>query len=139
TIASIQFDPEKQPLAKDRLIAMLPLQPGQPFSSVTVRDAIQRLYATGEYADSAVDATLGPSGVTLKFLTKPSYFVGHVGVNGVPEPPNEGQLVVATRLQLGAEYSETDLNRAVERLVDVARRNGLYNATVKPKIAFDSN
>jgi outer membrane protein insertion porin family len=139
TIASIQFDPEKQPLATDRLIALLPLRTGEPLRSASVRDAIQRLYATGEYADIAVDATLGASGVNLKFLTKPSYFVGHVGVNGVPEPPNEGQLVVATRLQLGAEYSEGDLNRAVEHLVDVAKRNGLYNAMVKPETTFDAN
>jgi len=139
TIASIQFDPEKQPLATDRLIAMLPLRPGEPLRGATVRDAIQRLYATGEYADIAVDATLGASGVNLKFLTKPSYFVGHVGVNGVPEPPNEGQSVVATRLQLGAEYVEADLNRAVEHLVDLARRNGLYSAMVKPQTTFDTH
>ena len=139
TIASVEFDPEKQPLAKDQLIALLPLRPGEPFSSASVREAIQRLYATGEYADIAVDAALGAAGVTLKFLTKPSYFVGHVRVIGVPEPPNEGQLVVASRLQLGGEYSAGDLNRAVERLVDVARRNGLYKAMVMPETRFDSN
>jgi len=139
TIASIQFDPAKQPLATEQLIAMLPFHTGEPMRSARVQDAIQRLYATGEYTDIAVDATLGAAGVNLKFLTKPSYFVGHVGVNGVPEPPNEGQLVVATRLQLGAEYSEADLNRAVEHLVDVMRRNGLYNAMVTPQANFDLN
>jgi outer membrane protein assembly complex protein YaeT len=139
TIAGIQFDPVKQPLPTDQLVALLPLRLGDPLTNSNVRDAIQRLYATGEYVDIAVDASLGTSGVSLKFLTKPSYFVGHVGVSGVPEPPNEGQLVVATRLQLGTEYSEADLNRAVEHLVDVARRNGLYSATVKPQTAFDLN
>jgi outer membrane protein assembly complex protein YaeT len=139
TIANIQFDPAKQPLATDQLIALLPLRPGEPLRSSSVRDAIQRLYATGEYVDIAVDATLGGSGVNLKFLTKPSYFFGHVAVNGVSEPPNEGQMVVATRLQLGAEYSEADLNRAVEHLVDVARRNGLYNVMVKPRPEFNLN
>ena len=139
TIASIQFDPAKQFMPTDQLVALLPLRPGDTLSSSGVRDAIQRLYATGEYVDIAVDASLAASGVNLKFLTKPSYFVGHVGVSGVPEPPNEGQLVVATRLQLGTEYSEADLNRAVEHLVDVARRNGLYSAMVKPQTAFDSN
>jgi outer membrane protein insertion porin family len=139
TIASIQFDPGKQPLPTDQLLNMLPLRPGDTLSNSSVREAIQRLYATGEYVDIAVDASLGTSGVSLKFLTKPSYFVGHVGVSGVPEPPNEGQLVVATRLQLGTEYSEADLNRAVEHLVDVARRNGLYHAMVKPQTAFDRN
>jgi outer membrane protein assembly complex protein YaeT len=139
TIASIQFDPEKQPLATDQLVALLPLRLGEPLHNSSVRDAIQRLYATGEYVDIAVDAILGASGVNLKFLTKPSYFVGHVAVNGVSEPPNEGQLVVATRLQLGTEYSEADLNQAVQHLVDVMRRNGLYNVMVKPQTSFDLN
>ena len=138
TIASIQFDPEKQPLAADQLIALLPLRVGDRLSSAAVRDAIQRLYGTGEYADIAADASLGPTGVTLRFLTKPSFFVGHVSVNGVAEPPNQGQLVVTTGLQLGAEYSAGDVDRAVERLVDVVRRNGFYNATVMPRAAFNS-
>jgi outer membrane protein insertion porin family len=137
TIASIQFDPEKQPLATNLLISMLPLHTGEPLRNTTLRDAIQRLYATGEYSDIAVDASLGPSGVNLKFLTKPSFFVGHLAITGAPDPPNEGQLIAATRLQLGTEYSEADLNRAVERLVDIMRRNGLYNVMVTPQKIFD--
>ncbi|HEY6391403.1 MAG TPA: POTRA domain-containing protein, partial [Bryobacteraceae bacterium] len=138
TIAGIQFDPEKQPLTKAQLLAMIPLRAGQPLRSADVRDAIQRLYATGDYAEIAVDATLETGGVTLKLITKPSFFIGHVAVKGVPEPPNEGQLVVATQLQLGAEYSEADLQRAVDRLVAVVRRNGFHNASVKPDTSFDA-
>src|SRR5260370_31917312 len=80
TIASIQFEPEKQPLTKDQLLAMIPLRTGQPLRAADVRDAIQRLYATGDHADIAVDATLGNEGVTLKLVTKPSFFIGHVAV-----------------------------------------------------------
>ena len=112
TIAGIQFEPEKQPLTKDQLLAMIPLRAGQPLRAADVRDAIQRLYATGDYAEIAVDATLGNGGVTLKLVTKPSFFIGHVAVKGVPEPPNQGQLVIATQLQLGTEYSEADMQRA---------------------------
>lgn len=137
-IAAIQFDPEKQFLPAYQLIALLPLHVGEPLHSSTVREAIQRLYATGEYADIAVDAASSGSGVVLKFLTKASYFIGHVAVNGVPEPPNEGQLVVATRLQIGAEYAPEDVNQAVEYLVDVVRRNGFYHAMVTPRTAVEA-
>jgi outer membrane protein insertion porin family len=137
TIANIQFEPEKQPLTNDQILALIPLRPGQPLRSADVRDAIQRLYATGEYADIAVDATPESQGVSLKLITKPTFFIGHVTVKGVPDPPTQGQLVVATQLQLGTEYSEADLQRAVDRLVAVVRRNGFHTASVKPNTNFE--
>jgi outer membrane protein assembly complex protein YaeT len=136
-IAEIRFDPEKQPLDADQLKALLPIRAGQPLRTVELQDAIQRLYSTGEYADIAADATLGPQGVILKFLTKPAYFIGNVRVNGVPEPPNQGQLTVATKLELGTEFSPDEIKRSVDRLVDVMKRNGFYNVTVKPQASFE--
>ncbi len=136
-IASIQFEPAKQPLTADQLLALIPLRAGQPLHGADVQEGIQRLYATGEYADIAVDAELGAAGVTIKFMTKPAFFIGNIAVAGVPEPPNRGQLVVATRLQLGAEYSEDDVKRAVDRLMDVAKRNGFYHVNVEPNTAVD--
>ena len=56
-IASVQFDPAMQPLTFDQLMAMLPLHIGRPLYASDLRDSIQRLYQTGEYADIAVDAT----------------------------------------------------------------------------------
>jgi outer membrane protein insertion porin family len=135
-IASVQFDPVAQPLTFEQLMAMLPLRIGQPLRGTDVRDAIQRLYRTGEYADIAVDATLAPSGVNLKFLTKPAYFVGYFEVFGVPEPPNEGQLLVATKLTLGGSYSPEDTSAAVARIVDLLKRNGFYNAGIEPTTSF---
>jgi outer membrane protein insertion porin family len=138
-IASIQFEPEKQPLPIPELIALLPIRGGQALRSSDLRDAIQRLYQTGEYADIAVDATHGPSGVNLKFLTKPNYFIGHVGVTGVPEPPNQGQLAVATKLQLGSEYAPDELKAAADRLADVLQRNGFYNVKVMPNTTMNES
>lgn len=136
-IGSVQFDPQRQPLTLDQLRAMLPVHPGEPLRASDVRDAIQRLYVTGEYNDIAVDATLANGRVTLTFLTKPKYFVGRIGVTAVPDPPNRGELVVATRLQLGSEYSEEETKRAVDHLVDVLRHNGFYNADIQPQTRLD--
>jgi outer membrane protein insertion porin family len=132
SIASVQFDPATQPLTFDQLIAMLPLRIGQPLRASDLRDAIQRLYQTGEYADIAVDATLEPAGVNLKFITKPAYFIGYFDVNGVSEPPNEGQLLVATKLVLGGAYAPSDTTAAVGRITDLLKRNGFYSAGVEP-------
>jgi len=136
-IADIRFDPAVQPLQPNQLLALIALRPGQTLHSSQVRDAIQRLYATGEYADIAVDATLTGSGVSVKFVTKPAYFIGHVQVTGVPEPPTHGQLVVSTRLQLGAPYSDADMKRAADQLAEILKRNGFYHASIKPETSFD--
>ena len=134
-IASVQFDPATQPLTLEQLMAMLPLKIGQPLRGSDLRDAIQRLYQTGEYADIAVDASLAPSGVNIKFLTKPAYFIGYFDVNGVGEPPNDGQLLVATKLVLGGPYAPSDTTAAVGYIVDLLKRNGFYNAGIEPVTA----
>jgi len=131
-VAAVTFDPAAQPLTFDQLMAMLPLHVGQPLRTSDLRDSIQRLYQTGEYADIAVDATSGAEGVNLKFITKPAYFVGYFDVTGVPEPPNEGQLLAATKLALGAPYVPGDTTAAVARITDLLKRNGFYNAGIEP-------
>jgi len=134
-IASLKFDPERQQLTYDQLLAMIPLRVGQPLRGSDLRDSIQRLYQTGEYADIAVDATLEAGGVALKFLTKPAFFIGYVAVDGVPEPPNEGQLLVASKLALGTAYVPDQTTAAVSRIVDILKRNGFYSAEIEPATA----
>ncbi len=137
-IANVQFEPERQPLSRDQLMAMIPLRPGQPLTGSDVRATIERLYRTGEYLDIAIDATIGPSGVILKVMTKPNYFVGHVAVTGVPEPPNAGQLVLATKLELGTIYSSDELQAAEDRLADIIKRNGFYHANLQTDTTADA-
>lgn len=137
-VVSIQFDPATQPLTFDQLVAMLPLHIGQPLHASDVRDSIQRLFQTGEYADIAVDATPAPAGVNLKFITKPAYFVGYYEVTGVPEPPNEGQLLAATKLTLGGPYEANQTAAAVARITDLLKRNGFYSAGIEPATSFQA-
>lgn len=134
-IVAVEFDPAAQPLTFDQLMAMLPLRVGQPLRASDLRDSIQRLYQTGEYADIAVDASAFPAGVALKFITKPAYFIGYFDVTGVSEPPNEGQLLAATKLTLGAPYVPGDTTAAVARITDLLKRNGFYNAGIEPATA----
>ena len=72
-IASVSSTRTMQPLTFDQLLAMIPLRLASRCAPPTLRDSIQRLYQTGEYADIAVDATLAAAGVNLKFITKPAY------------------------------------------------------------------
>ncbi|MGD0435426.1 MAG: POTRA domain-containing protein [Bryobacteraceae bacterium] len=135
-IASVKFDPERQPLTFDQLMAIIPLHAGRELRGSDVRDAIQRLFQTGEYADISVDAAGSASGVNLVIITKPRYFIGDVAVVGVPDPPNQTQMIIATKLLLGADYVDGEVKTAADRLVDVLRRNGFYHAAVQPDVAF---
>ena len=129
-VTAISFDPPRQPLPDGQLHELLPIKVGQPLTSDAVHAALQRLYSTGEYTDIAVDASPSGEGVSLRFLTRAAYFIGRVAVSGASEPPTTAQLETATRLQLGAPYSEQDIAQAKVNLLDALKRNGFYHASV---------
>src|SRR3989338_317348 len=111
-VLAIRHQPESppeaalEPAALERIVT---LQPGQPYSARKIRESMERLYASGRFADIQVDARREPGGVVVTFLTKGRYFVGAVRVRGVPAPPSEALLRATTRLQLGRVFSEEDL------------------------------
>ena len=77
-------------------------------------------------------------GVALLIHTKRAYFVGHVQVHGVKQPPNNGQLIAATKLLLGTQFIDAEENQAAESLRDILRQNGFYNAQVNAHLGLDS-
>ncbi len=135
-IAAIRFEPTDQPVPIAQLRAALPFGPGSTFHERELRVAIQRLFATGRFADLAVDAADANGEVALRFITKRAYFVGRVVIRGVKAPPNSGELASVTKLRLGTRYADADKNRALESLNDLLRRNGLYRAKITPEIEF---
>ena len=87
-IVQISFEPADQPLSRDELLRRLPFRTGGVFHERSLQEAIQNLYATGRFADLAVDATHIGNGVALRIITQTAYFVGRVVVLGVKPPPN---------------------------------------------------
>jgi outer membrane protein insertion porin family len=139
SITKILFDPADQPYPQEQMLSILLLKQGAKFSDSTLRQSIQALYSTGRFADIAVDASDAEpdQGVILKFITTRAYFVGRVTVEGVKEPPNEGQLVSATKLQLGLPYADNDRVSAIESIGNLLLRNGFYHATVTADTRFE--
>src|SRR5215831_17584555 len=98
-IAVIRFDPAEQPLDTDELHRILPLKTGDTLKSENVRAAIARLFATGRYADIAVEAQPYNGGAAITFLTKHRWFVGGVRNEGdIDPPPSANQLASAGNL-----------------------------------------
>lgn len=136
-IAAIVFEPRQQGLTPAELAEILPLKRKQPLRMRDVEAAIERLYATGRYADIVVDAELRNGEVVLRFLTRNNWFVGPVAVQRVPQPPSLGQLVNATGLSLGAPFHEEDLQKAVEGLRQTLERNGFFESRIEPAVEYD--
>lgn len=96
--------------------------------------SIANLWATGRYSDIVVLADEKPEGVTLTFRTESAFFIGPVTVKGVPEPPNPALLVNTTQLNLGEPFDEDQLKPALNRLLDLLKNNGFWNASVRYSI-----
>ncbi len=138
-IAQVKFDPPVQPLAQDDLARVVTFQPGSALHLSEVRSAIKRLFDTGEY--STIEALTEPAadGLTLVFHTTPQWFVGPVEVRGkTNSPPNSGQLANASRLELGAPFTDDQVQTAVNGLRRMLERNGLYHATVTSEVKRDA-
>ena len=138
-ISRIEFDPPQQPLPLEELNRLLPLKAGSPLRMEDVRDAIQKLYATGRFADVSIDvspagANPDGTGAALRISTELNYFISGVNIAGESEPPNRNQLISASKLELGALFVESDLDRAIDNMQEKLRVNGLYNATIQRRV-----
>ena len=138
-IVAIRFEPVEQPLDPAEINRILPLKRNQPLRAADVRASIERLFATGRYADIQVDAEPYQDGVVVRFLTKNSWFIGHVAVTGrVSSPPGISQLENAAQLNLGQPYREANLSAAEAGQKKLLEANGLFGATVQAILDWDN-
>jgi outer membrane protein insertion porin family len=137
-ITSIQFNPESQPIEPANLHRILPLKTDEPLKIESVRASIDRLFATGRYADIQVDAKPYNDGVAITFITKNSWFIGSVRDEGnINSPPNANQLENAGNLNLGQPYTDAKLKEAVDEQRRIFESNGLYRAELHPVFDYD--
>lgn len=117
---------------------VLRLHPGETYSATAIRDSIEHLYSTGRYEDIQVDATDSPAGVTLLYITRGSWFIGHVGMEGdVPDSPSVSQLLSAARLELGTPFDEPQVAVAEVNILQLLRDDGFFNATLQHDFRYD--
>jgi len=133
-VLRVEFRPTEQPLPREELDRMLPLRAGEPLQAAQVRQAIERLYASGRFADIVVEATPEASGVVLIFATQPNYFISRVSLDGESEPPNRNQLTTSAQLELGAPFHEDAIAASIARMQERLRANGLYQATIQHRV-----
>lgn len=109
------------------LAGMVAVRPGQPLSSRAVRRSLERLFATGKFADAVARTEPAGDGVTVIFELTPKRFITAVNVEG------EGVLSEAEvkgKSGLTDEYYPEKLQTAVQAITDEYRRRGYFEAKV---------
>lgn len=137
-IVAVEFTPEEQALAQNELAALLPFKAGDRLDPSQLRSGIEKLYTTGRYREISVEAERRGEGVALRFVLTGTYFIGRITVEGVPEPPNRGQLISAAKLHLGEEFNTEDMRAAVDNLKAKLDANGLFESRIDPSVTYDA-
>jgi outer membrane protein insertion porin family len=138
-IVNIGFEPQRQPLEASEIHDILPIGQDQPYHASGIRTAIERLYATGRYQDIQVDAGRVDGGVGIRFITRSSWFIGHVGVRtDLSEPPSPGQIVSAASLDLGAPFDPAQVSAAEANIRKLLIDNGYFHPEVEHQLEYDN-
>ena len=137
-VVNIVFDPAHQPLEPGEINSFLPLKTAEPYRAAQVRSAIERLYATGRYQDIQVDVTPAPGGVAVRFITKPSWFIGTVNVDSkLSDPPTAGQMASAAQLSLGAPFDEEQLLVSEASIRKLLTADGYFQAQISHRLDYE--
>ncbi len=138
TIVRIEYQPASQPLDARDLERVQVLRTGSPLHAADVAESIERMFATGRYADIQVDAGPEGNGVVVRFVTRDRSFVGHVETSGkASDPPSSAQIVAAAQLSLGTPFRQELLDDAQKNIERLFTTNGLYQATFRLDTADD--
>ncbi len=139
-ISVITFDPVEQPLEVGELNQILPIRMKTAFHMADIRAMIERLYATGRYRDVQVDVQPTGPDIAVRIITQNRWFIGEVEVEGnVAEPPNNGQIVNASRLDLGQPFVQENLKTARDDIGKLLAANGYFDYTINPKLSYDES
>jgi outer membrane protein insertion porin family len=124
----------------ESLLAILPQKMNEPLDKYKVRQSVQALYNTGRFAEIQVEAQRKPDGeVVLVFGARENYFLGSIQVEGASAHPSDSQLVNASKLNLGEQFSEEKAHTGIQGMLRTLQENGYYQATIKPFYEWDSH
>ncbi|MGA8492808.1 MAG: outer membrane protein assembly factor BamA [Terriglobales bacterium] len=130
-VADISWPDISSAVDQKRLRELIPQKVGQPLDRETLRESIHALHRTGSFVDIRAEGERTRDGkVDLSFFTTPNYFVGRVDVQGVPSRPTAGQVVNASKLQLGELFTSDQIEQALTNIKQLMHENGYYRSSV---------
>ncbi len=109
--------------------SQLPLAVGDEIDPVALDDALKALFATGLYRDVSLDV----DGTTLVVRLRENPIINRIAFEGnsrIDDDLLEREIDLRPRVV----YTPARVQTAVERILEIYRRNGRYAAVVEPKI-----
>jgi len=115
--------------------AGLPISIGKPLDRDQVAESIRALYRTGDYADVRAVSTPVDGGVRIDFVVREQLYFNQVIMHGLVSPPTEASAIAAVQLPLGEPYHADAVKEGLERLRELLKEEGLYEAQVSAEEA----
>jgi outer membrane protein assembly complex protein YaeT len=111
----------------------------EPLDKRKVRQSVQALFNTGRFSEIQVEAQRNPRGeIVLTFNGRENFFFGSIRVEGAPTPLNNTQLVNASKLTLGDQFTEEKVTAGIAGMQHVLQENGYYRAVIQPFYEWDT-
>ncbi len=128
-------------LPTNDLRGFLRVREGSNYSVVEARRSLLALFDSGRVANVRIEAKLNPEGnVIVTFLVTPQQRIGEINFTGlVTEISLEEMRAKLPDLDRGLKFSEVNLSRGADFIVELLRDRGYYQAAVEPKITLDKN
>lgn len=111
------------------IITYLAITPGQSFSQTEINEGLKNLYSTGFFAD----IKLLRQGNTLIVQVLENPVISRVAFEG-NSSVDTADLEKEIELQARAIYSRDKVQSDVQRMLNIYRRGGRYNAVIEPKL-----
>jgi outer membrane protein insertion porin family len=125
-------------LDQERLISLLSLRQGQPFSQAKSDQSIAALKSAAQLQDVQVEVRPQADGVRVLLVCQPAFYFGTFGFPGA-----EGKFAYSRLLQVAdypprGPYSAVDVENARASLTRFFEQNGYFEAEVKDEIQTDT-
>jgi outer membrane protein assembly factor BamA len=106
---------------------------GQQLSIRAVQRTIERLMKSGAFAEVVVRGEEREGGIALVVTVRPRLKVGEVFVEKQTQALSAGEVIAASKLEQGSEYSPESMAEALENVRQAYRRKGHLHAEVTPQ------
>lgn len=116
------------------IISKISLKAGDAWSAGLIREEIQRLYETDFFDDIRVVSDKSDDGVTLTFIVKERPILREVHYDG-NEKITTDKLKEKVTFITGVPVSQKQIKENVERLRELYREDGYYEATIIPVVS----
>lgn len=110
----------------------------EPLDKYKVRESVQALYNTGRFSVIEVEAQRNARGeIVLVFDARENFFFGSILVEGSSDQPSGTQLLNASKLNLGEQFSEEKIAAAIAGMDHILQENGYYRAAIQPSYEWN--